>query len=390
MRWLALGLLGLILVSGCSSPEKATANDATPLGQPTAADAPNATVLAPLRFAGETAEASLPIEDSFAAQDGCTFGISSCPPTSQHTYDLTPLVPANVPVELSAAITADASYNMWLENKDAQSLLFSQKYNQGTTTIDTTLVRAAAGTVMLVVQFYNFDLANPQPSVAFKGAVHSVSRNDVVPVDLPVAVQLQPGDHLNATADGLVQLVAYPPHGAPLRVVTGPYNITIPADAPSGTYIVLASAEEAVHLSGPAGASLQARLLDFTVSDPVDVASNADTSWDMAVPGQPLMVGVQMMSKGSFGQGSSSILPLVGSHKASLQAPGNVEVLTDSSADCGVTWCQFVILGQTGWGYASPFIDEHLSPGSYHATVSMKTSNNMQAYSWAMSVRATA
>lgn len=393
MRWLALGVLALILVSGCSSPKKAATADGSapsPLGQPLLpAHAGNSTALTPLRFAGDTVEGSLAIQESFAVTDSCFIGVPDCPDAGRRSYDVTALVAPNVPVELSAEVKADANYVVWLETKDAQTLRYNEKYNLGTTHLDATLVRSAAGTVIFHLQFYGPDFGNPQQAIPATGSIHTVSRNDVVPAYLPVAVQLKPGDRLNATADGLAQLVVMPPQGPALRVTTGPYNVTIPASAPAGMYIVMASAEEAIHLSGPAGASLQARLLDFAQTDPVDVASNADTSWDMAVSGQPILVGIELVSKASS-PSTNSVAPMVGANKASLQAPGNVEVLTDASADCGLTWCSFALFGQTGWGYSSDILDEHLTTGSYHATVSMKTSNNLQAYSWALSVRPTA
>jgi hypothetical protein len=340
-----------------------------------------------MRFAGSVAEGVVPITATFAVTDECNFSVTGCP-GGVKSFDLTPVVAPNVPVELSASVTGDASFDIYLDFQDAESIRSSSKYDQGTETIDATLLRAASGTVSLVVVFYGPDYSNPQQSTTLQGAVHTVTRTDVVPAYVPVAVELGPGDTLNATGDGLSQLALFPPQGPALRVLKGPFNITLAADAPRGTYVAIAQAEEAVRLYGP-NTTLSARLLEFTQSDTVDVAANGDTSWDLQMPGQPLIVGLQMESKGQVGQ--AAVLPLVGDHKVALQSPLNVEVLDAQPAQCGPTpWCSFALLGQTGWGYSSGFLDEHLVPGTYHATISMQASNDMQAFAWGLTVRAAA
>jgi hypothetical protein len=268
---------------------------------------------------------------------------------------------------------------------------YESHYNQGVVTIDTLLVRASAGAVTLEILYFQPDLANPQASNTVEGAVHTVTRVEVVPPYVPVALALKPGDRINATGDGLDQLALLTPQGKVLRDLTFPYNLTVPADAPAGTYIAFAQAEAAAVLYGPAGTTLSARLLEFTSTTPVDLAPNADTAWDMAVDAQPIVAGVQLLSKATAPTCCTAVAPVVGSHKITLNSPDNVDVLGDASATCGPTpWCGFGVLGQMGWGYGSSLLDEHLVPGTYHATVHMDVSNNMQGYSWAVFVHAAA
>jgi len=389
MRWSVMAVLGLLLLSGCAAhkpPAAVAGPGAQALADSRAAPdgAPANDTLTRMRFAGDTAEATLPVAATYAITDQCNFSFGACPPGATKTFDLTSLVPPNVPVELTASVTGDAGYTIYLDFKDAEAVRYSSKYNQGTQSIDATLVRATTGTVDLVMVFYGPDYGNPQQTSTIQGAVHTVARTSVVPAYMPVAVTLGPGDRINATGDGLEQLALFPPAGAPLRTLVGPYNLTVPAGYPAGTYILVAQAEEAVQLYGP-NRTLSARLLEFTQGSTVDIASGADTSFDVTLPGQPLLAGVEMMSKGTVGD--ASLLPMVTTHTVSLQAPGNVEVLSNAGTDCGPIPCGLGIFGQMGWGYSSEFLDEHLVAGTYHGTIHMQASNNMQAYAWGLTVR---
>jgi hypothetical protein len=391
MRRLALAFAVALLLSGCASPKAAPALPTAdqqasggPAGMlPTSANATAHT----MRFEGGDREASMAFEDTFQPTESCIFGDTRlCPGAMERTHDLTTVVSPNVPVELTATLTTSGDVNVDFTVADAEILRYAEDQSGAVTTIDATVVRSGSGTIAMTLLFQFGSFGQPQNYASptkLSAVVHTITRSAVVPTFLPVAIQLGAGDLVNATGDGLAQLVLFPPTGPAIRDLTFPFGIQLPATAPPGTYFLVTDADEAVTLTGP-DRPLSARLLDFTVTPPVDVQANADTQWDMAVPGQPLVAGVQITSKDTAGL--FSVAAIQGSDSVLLTSPANVEVLNAEDM-CTVT-CSFNLIGSgNGNGYQTPFLEEHLVPGTYHAKVSMQASNSMQASSWALSIR---
>lgn len=378
MRW-SVVLAAALVLAGCSSKDDPSA-PAVGIAA-TDLEAGNLTqTVFPLAFAGGTREADLPISETFAATDACLFGFPDCLGGGERTYDLAPVVPAEVPVEMSIVIASQAEMGVDFEMEDAQFIRFSEEQNGGDIRIDATLVRAQSGTVRLVI---TFEFPNPDTlqGLTVEGTVHTVTRADVVPSFLPVAVRLGPGDVVNATGDGLEHFVAFPPTGEPLRALQFPFSLQVPEGGPSGTWILIGDADEALRLFGP-NRTLAARLLEFVQTTPVDVAPNQATSFTMDVPGPPLHAGVAFQSKevaDLFLHG----LTLLGNHQVVLVSPDRVDVLA-GSATCQPV-CDLAFIGEIDdFGYSSAFLDEHLKAGSYEATVTMETSNDVQAYGFAL------
>lgn len=380
MRW-TVAVVAALLLAGCSSKGTPEAQ----IGIPATDLAPgNVTrTVFPLQFAGGTREASLPISETFSAGDACIIDFPDCVGgAAERSIDLTSIVPAEVPVEMSIEVSADANVDLDFEMADTQFIRLSQDGNGDTTRIDATLVRSAAGTITLVIT-YEFPGFGSAQGFVLEGLVHTVTRADVVPSFLPVAVELGPGDVVNATGDGLEHFVAIPPQGLPLRAVQYPFSLTVPDDGARGTWFLIGDADEAIRMTGP-NRTLTARLLEFTATAPVDLAPNQGTSFPMEVAGQPLAVGVEIESKptpAGFFSGAS----FLGNHQVSMRTPGQVEVL-GTQATC-TPWCDFSILGGLTQGFHSAFLSEHLVPGTYEATVTLETANDLQAYAWAISVK---
>jgi hypothetical protein len=377
---LVAALVATLVVAGCASkgPEPAPV-----VGTPaTELAAGNVTqTMFPLAFAGGTREAEMPISESFAATDACFFGFPDCLGAAERSYDLTSVVPAEVPVEMSIEISSQANLDIDFDLTDAQFIQLSEVENGGSTRIDATLVRAETGTVGLVITF-SFPGPDSAQGLTVEGTVHTVTRADVVPSFLPVAIHLEPGDVVNATGDGLDHFVAFPPSGAPLRAVQYPFSLEVPADAPAGTWVLIGDADEALRLLGP-NRTLAARLLAFVATTPVDVQPNQDTSFSMDIPGFPLHAGIAFQSKAvadSFFAG----VTVLGNHQVSLLSPDRVDVLQGSSMTCSPFCDVSFIGGIDDFGYSSAFLDEHLKAGSYEATVTMETSNDVQAYGFAL------
>ncbi len=381
MRW-TVGVVAALLLAGCAAkdePEPQIGIPATDL----AAGNITQTVF-PLQFAGGTREASMTISETFAAGDACFIGFPDCIGAAERVIDLTAVVPAEAPVEMSIEVSADANVNLEFQLVDTQFIQVSEEENGGTMRIDATLVRAAAGTITLIAT-YEFPSPGSAQGFALEGLVHTVTRSDVIPSFLPVAIELGPGDVVNATGDGLEHFMAIPPQGAPLRAVQYPFSLKVPEDGARGTWFLIGDADEAIRMTGP-NRTLSARLLEFTASDPVDLMPNQATSFTMDVAGQPLSVGLEIESKPSAA-GFFSGASVLGNYEVSLRSPGQVEVL--GTKESCTPWCDFALLRSLTEGFQSAFLSEHLTPGTYEATVTLETANDLQAYGWAISVKST-
>ncbi|MEA3137239.1 MAG: hypothetical protein QOC71_1520 [Thermoplasmata archaeon] len=383
MRW-SIALVAALLLAGCSSKGGDQGPDVGILATDLQAGNVTQTVF-PLEFAGGTREAELAISETFAATDACFLQFPQCVGPAERSYDLTPIIPSDVPVEMSIELDADNNLNIEFQMEEAQFIQQSEEGNGGANRIDALLVRAAAGTVTLVIT-YEF----PDPSAAqgftLTGKVHTVTRSNVVPPLLPVAIELGPGDIVNASGDGLEHFVAYPPTGTPLRALQNPFSIQVPADGPKGVWYLIGDADEAVRFTGP-NRTISARLLEIIETDPVDVASNADTTFTMDVPTQPLLVGIGLQSKRLNPPGFFAGASLLGDYQVSLRSPGNVQVISDGDA-CAPAMCEQSVLRGISADYPSDFLGEHLTPGTYSATISVETANDIQAFGYALAIKA--
>lgn len=391
MRW-SVALVAALVLAGCASKDGAPAPTvgiaATDL------EAGNLTqTMFPLAFEGGTREAELSISETFAVNDACFFGFPDCLGASVRTYDLTPIIPAEVPVEMSIQMDSQADLDVDFELEDAQFIQTSDDADGGggggggggDERFDALLVRTESGTVTMTLR-YGFPGPDSAQGVTVTGVAHTVTRSDVVPSFLPVAIRLEPGDVVNATGDGLEHFVAFPPSGEPLRALQYPFSLEVPEDGPAGTWVLIGDADEALRLVGP-NRTLSARLLESVETTPVDVVPNQATSFTMDVPGFPLHAGVGFQSKrvaDSFFGG----LTLVGNHEVALVSPEQVDVLDGAMMTCSPAFCDMSFIGgiDDEYAFSSGFLNEYLVPGSYEATVTMEASNDVQAYAFALYV----
>lgn len=380
MRW-TLGAVALLLLAGCASdPPAASVADpidgAAPLDGP---DEGNLT-LTPLRFAGEDREASLPIEMTFAATDQCLLGFTACP---YQRVDLTPLIPVDVPVELSVTLQVNTNVQGGVTGSEEVSfVMYSVEENQDRLRFDVLLVRSAAGVVELVLGALVPSMDQLQSGGLITGTAHTIARADVVPAYVPVAVPLGPGDVVEARGGGLEQLVVFPPAGDAIRVTTAPFQVELPADAADGQYFLFAVADEAVRMSGP-NATLVAHRLVHLWGDPVDVPMAQETTWPLEIPGFPLMVGLEIQSKRNVPD-CCGVASYMGPRHVTVTTPANVEVVAEDVDCLPFMGCPLNPIGTSSNGYYTEFLDEHLVPGTYTASVLIDQANNMQAYAWAL------
>ncbi|MEA3137237.1 MAG: hypothetical protein QOJ26_334 [Thermoplasmata archaeon] len=378
-----LAVLLLAGLAGCSSKPEAAADDslAVPEGGSMLAAAVNETNVR-MTFAGADREAELPVDESFQAADSCIIGFPDCPAGSLRSIDLTSIVPALAPVELSISLTTNGGLNAYVGIDEQTSMLqYSQERNAGTIRIDVLLVRGLDGVVTLELTNTGFSLDAATAGASVTGLVHTISRAAVVPAYLPISVQLGPGDVVNATGDGLEQLVAYPPTGPAIRLTQYPFELRIAKDAPEGDYYLIAMADEAVRLTGP-NRTLTAHRLVYTQTDAVNVPMGQAVSWDMPLEGFPVRAGMRIVGKEDV-PGCCGAAHYMGPRHIRLTSPDSVDVLAEDVDCLPIMGCQFSLIGNVGMSYMSGYLDEHLVKGTYTASLTVDQANNLQAYSWA-------
>ena len=381
---LAVLAAATLLLSGCASPKPPSAADLAgeetkgPTGDAVGSDT---LPLMAMRFAGGGHEADLPLELAWAAGEACPLTDSLCPQALRRV-DLTPILAAEVPVELSLTLTGDGNYDLWLETEGATLLQLVEDYDAGTYRLDASLVRASSGTVGLAVHYYLPSVLSAAGAILVGGA-HAVSRDEVVPPFVPVAIELGPGDVVYASGAGISQFVLFDPDGEPLRSVQEPFELRIPDDYPAGTYVAIADAEEAVRLLGP-DRTLSARQLVFDQTAPVDLAPGAPSSWSMPVPGHALVLGVVVGSKPTVD--GSAVAAFPGNFDVKLTSPANVDVVAERQECLVFVSCGMALLGYFTFGYSTDLLDEHLVPGQYAVSVTTDGGRDMQAWSWALYV----
>ena len=380
MRW-TLGVVALLFLAGCASdPPAVSEADLTAAADPAQAPDAGNTTLLPLRFAGGDREASMPIEFTFAPTENCILGFTECP---FQRVDLTPLIPVDAPVELSVTLDSNTNTQGGVSGNDAVSfVMYSQERDQGQVRIHALLVRSADGVVELALGPIFPSADQMQSGGRVTGTAHTIARADVVPAYVPVAVQLGPGDVVEARGGGLEQLVVFPPSGDAIRITTAPFQVELPADAPAGQYFLFAEADEAVRMAGP-NATLVAHRLVYLEGDPVDVPMAQPTTWPLEIPGFPLIVGIEIESKRNVPD-CCGVASYMGPRHVKMTTPANVDVLVEDVDCLPLMGCPLNPIGTSSNGYNTEFLDEHLVPGTYTASVLIDQANNMQAYAWAV------
>jgi hypothetical protein len=383
MRWFSLACLAALLLAGCNSPPEApadaTAVTVTDTGQPVA----NVTAV-PMRFQGEDLEAELAVAETFALPDSCILGFPDCPAASSRSIDLDPIIPTQVPVELSISLSANSNFDVDLGVDEATSLLqYSREYNGGDIRLDVLLVRGAAGHVTLdIVSTFTALEAVAAQSAQISGTVHSVSRGSVVPPYMPVSVRLEPGDVVSATGDGLEQFVAFPPTGPAIRATQYPFELALGEDSPAGDYFLVAVADEAVRLAGP-NRTLTAHRLAYVESATVPVPTGQPANWEFPIEGHPVRLGVVVENQETVPD-CCGAATYMGPRHVRVTSPDSVEVLV-SDTDClPLMGCPVNPLGTVRSTQLSAYLDEHLVTGTYAASVTVDQGNNLQAYAWAI------
>lgn len=338
--------------------------------EPTTAPAP-ANANHEIHFASGDFEATATFEATFQATDAC---LPVCVGNAVQDFDLTPLVPPNAPVELTAKLASTgAGTGIFLELQDVDQLEASG--DPGSSGLSALLVRGESGSVTLrVLQFIQFP-PQPEPQTA-RVEVRSTVRAALLVPGIPASLRLTPLDALEVKGDGLRQLAILDPAGVMVRTLVAPFAFTVPADAPAGLFTILVDADETVRVSGP-DVTMAARRVQTVAGEPRTLALGEPTTWSFDALGQPLAIGLIVESEpGPTGRSSAG--NFVAGFTATVTTPGNVQIL-DIQESCASPGC-YIPLGTFTYSFRTPLLDERLDPGAYTVSITVDSGNGIQAY----------
>lgn len=376
--FLALAIVALLL-AGCSDPAPGGDDGVADGGDADGNVAATQATDVPLGFAGGDFAGNLTGTSTFAITSQCAF---DCPNDAQDIIDLTPIIPANAPVELivtvfgaNCAITYEDTYAIGVE--DGQR----GEFDGQVATFAGVFIRAETGKVELHVYNPGGFGVPPEPAPTADWTAASLVRADRLVPGVPAAVTLQPGQSLNVTGSSIDEAILFAPDGLVTRDAVAPFQVNATA---AGEHTLLMLGGEASPVRGPAGATLSARRLALLEGPPQDVQSGAPTTWAFDAPSRPLLAGLGLRYKETAGGFAAA--PTTTQYDLSLSTPGGVEVARDGQTCAPV--CQFFLLSSNGDDFFdilafSDFLDERLTAGAYQATA-QATGTPMQGVAFAL------
>ena len=360
-RWGAFALA--FLLAGCSSPREDQAGG-TPDGAPgvgPAADSPTT-----LRFASGDYEGTLTLQATFSSLDACFVTCTSA--AASQSFDLTSVVPESAPVELAIVIDGtDGGMGALLVYEQASASRESATYQGNQIQMSATVVRDPGGTVAVEILHFLPLTPSPEP-VEVTIDVRSVVRADQLLPHIPASVRLTGGDTLAFSGFNVTQAIILGPGGIAVRSQPDDLNLTLPENAPAGTYTVLVEGGSAV-VSGP-NATMTARRLETVLGPFQPLPMGTEVRWEFTTPAVPLQVGVIVRSQDN----GRSPSPFMGTHTAGVTAPDG-SVVAQGEDSCDLPYCQG---GFFTFSHASPFMDERLVAGTYSVNVMMETGESVE------------
>lgn len=371
MRALALLTLATLLLAGCTTkgPSLDDAAAATFDADPSGPGTEPASVV---RFASGDSEGSLAGVADFGPGDACA-GPGACAGAAVQSFDLTSIIPADAPVELTVGLPGNAKGE--LRYQDASPVSSSTESSGQRTDMTAVLSRAAAGTVTLAISHAAF--AEPAGGQV-PWTAHAVVRAALLVPGMPASLPLQPGDVLDVTADGVDDAILIAPDGTAVRDGTRPFLLR--ADGAAGTYVLLVHGDGAIAVRGP-DVTMAARRLALVEGPPHALTSGGATTWTLTEGRRPLAVGLHL---GPVPNPGNVVLDDVAtSYDYSVTSPGGA-VVVQGQAQCGGL-CGFQVGGTFDYGNGTAFLDERLAAGDYTYSASC-TGNGLQASDWALLV----
>lgn len=369
----------LLVLAGCAAPPSSDPADAPAAIDPDAPYVPPSQEggLQPrMRFAAAEFEQTANYPGSFPISSTCT-PFTPCDEQVER-IDLTPQVPADAPVELTAIVTATDSVHAAIEVDGGSVQRYTAKAGSDRAEVAATLIRQPSGTVTLVVQHGNLFVVDPTASsVPFDAEVRTAVRPDTLPAYLPVFIALRPGDRIQAMgADSgdIDDFMVIPPGMDPIHQTD---NLTfVVTDAmPAGDYVAMVMGAQAM-LHGP-NATLRAAPIEWVQGEDRAITSGQPLTWTAAIPGIPAYA-MLFLATGAGTDFTSPEPSYHGGFTMAIRQQG-VELAAEENPSCIVP-CSFNGAGQSTRMIGTSLFPEGLRLGDLEFEVTNDMSQGMRAY----------
>lgn len=374
-------LFALALLAGCTetpaatdAPVPETAATPAPGGAKAFLELANGTALPAIGFDAGDYNSTVTFTGDFPNPNTCT--VQDCPEQTL-SFDLTPLVPAQAPVDLTVSFDGDPCIDARLHVEDGETVRDIGDQDSLDSDLALRLVRSPAGTVTLVLRNCSLlagDLGATSNTVTAE--VRTVVRSEVLPMFSPVSLTMAPGDRIQAMGNDLEDLVIVPPGLNPIHLL-GDFDFTVAAGMPSGRYVVVALGQGEAMLHGTVG-PMRALVVHIALGEPADVVSGQPLSFEVPTQGVPLYAGLVLRSK-PLAEGIA-VMSFMGDHEVTFALDGT-EISRAGESGCAVS-CGMAVLGSNSWSYNTGYLPETLKPGTLQVTLTNAAANSFQAHTY--------
>lgn len=379
MRVILALVLAAAFLAGCTAepapatdPEAVPSNPASAEAVAQAFGAGSASQLPALRFTAGDYNSTAVYTGDFPNPNTCI--LDYCDEQTL-TFDLTPQVPADAPVDITATIESDTCLNSRVRIDDGDSTREISSNNFDDAEIGLRIVRSPAGVVSLIL-WHCLTIENDPSatSIPVSAEVRTAVRPTVLPTYVPVALELKPGDRLMAMGSDLDDFIVVPPGGAPVHLL-GPFEFNVSADGPAGTYVAVARGAGEAMLHGTP-ADMQALPLRWASGEPRPLPNGQELTWDFEVPGVPLWVYIHLETH--YEQGTTTSASALGDHEVIVTQQGAEVLRADQSCTipCGLS----LPTGYQYWNYWSGYLPESFSSGPMTATITNTLAQGFDVY----------
>lgn len=276
--------------------------------------------LTPLTFAdaaGEATDATVWANGSFSPEQTCRLG--GCQTGSAYqTVTLDDELPDGLPVRLTATLSYETGPTIFAEpldlalfSEETSFYAFEDTEENGKDRIDSTLL-GGSGPVTVQV-FYRWP-AGSEPEASYSLQIDIVADPATVPGGVPVAVDLAPGDRLQATpvagdgqaSDGGIEVGLNGPDDQRLAWGSadgGPASLGVPSTGAAGEHVLVVSENSAPVRLATNGSSATMRALEtaFESGELTEAQPGETTEVTVDVAAPPLAVGAYLTESQPLG-----------------------------------------------------------------------------------------
>jgi hypothetical protein len=356
--WLAVAAL-----AGCAAPDDADAShDAVQDGTPERAVH---------RLAFDLAE-NWTASDSFAGSVPATGTANTgafLTGDYRHSFDVSHLVPPDVPATVVAVLSFAASQNcnfgFYVEAADATFYAYGVDGDCIRTTVTATIL--AAGPVAIVFEAYS--PGDDVPETPFRIDVEVAAHREHVPAGVPVAVRLGPNETVSH-ADGSRFHVW---NERDERIASAVSTFTTPRTGGTGEYVVMPLAGGSMLATDGAAQALRPLPIAITFGAGRDLSAGDAVEWTATTSTHAAGVGVWVHSGPEVALGSTVFA--LSALTVQARAPDGTELVSADNVCapfCGIG-------GFFGAWFPSELGDEALVPGDYSFRVDNDLAVNVQA-----------